>query len=160
MNPIGNIIGDICKILFPITEQIYYGNPNSSISICVLSSISLLKEIANSKLINNIALVGRLFSENKGIDSIIRYVNSNSNIRTIIICGKEVKGHKSGSSLVNLYENGIDINGRIIQSTSPEPHLTVTNEEVKKFQKKVRIINKIGITDFKKIVECVNAIEN
>ncbi len=160
MNLLGNIFGEVCKTLFPIPEEIYFGNSKSSVSICVLSSISLLKEIANSELMNNISLVGRLFSENKGIDSIIRYVNSNPNVQTIIICGKEVWGHKSGYSLLALYKNGIDNNGKIINSTSPDPYLTVTQKEVKKFQSKVTIINKIGITNFEKISKLVHTIQN
>ena len=160
MNLLGNIFGEVCKTIFPIPEEIYFGNSKSSVSICVLSSISLLKEIANSELMNNISLVGRLFSENKGIDSIIRYVNSNPNVQTIIICGKEVWGHKSGYSLLALYKNGIDNNGKIINSTSPDPYLTVTQKEVKKFQSKVTIINKIGITNFEKISELVHTIQN
>ena len=160
MNLIGNIFGEVCRTLFPIPEEIYFGNSKSSVSICVLSSIPLLKEIANSELMNNISLVGRLFSENKGIDSIIRYVNSNPNVQTIIICGKEVWGHKSGYSLLALYKNGIDNNGKIINSTSPDPYLTVTQKEVKKFQSKVTIINKIGITNFEKICKLVHTIQN
>jgi len=160
MNILGNIFGEVCKTIFPIPEETYFGNPKSSISICILSSISLLKEIANSELMNSISLVGRLFSENKGIDSIIRYVNSNPKIDTIIICGKEVWGHKSGSSLLALYKNGIDANGRIINSTSPDPYLSVTLQEVKKFQCRVRIINKIGIINFEKISKLVHTIKN
>jgi len=160
MNVIGNILGEVCKSIFPIPEEIYYGNSKSSISICVLSSITLLKKIENSELMNDISLVGRLFSENKGIDSIVHYVNSNPNVETIIICGKEVWGHKSGSALLSLYKNGIDANGKIINSSSPDPYLTVTQKEVKKFQSQVRIINKIGITNFEKISNLVHTIQN
>lgn len=160
MNVIGNILGEVCKSLFPIAEEIYYGNSKSSVSLCVLSSITLLKKIANSELMNNISLVGRLFSENKGIDSIVSYVNSNPNVKTIIICGKEVWGHKSGSALLALYKNGIDINGKIINSSSPDPYLTVTQKEVKIFQDQVKIINKIGITNFEKISNLVHKILN
>ena len=160
MNVIGYILGEVCKSLFPIPEEIYYGNSKSSISICVLSSITLLKKIENSELMNDISLVGRLFSENKGIDSIVRYVNSNPNVETIIICGKEVWGHKSGYALLSLYKNGIDANGKIINSSSPDPYLTVTQKEVEKFQSQVRIINKIGITNFEKISNLVHTIQN
>lgn len=160
MNLLGNIFGEVCKTLFPIPEETYFGNPKSSISVCTLSSISLLKEIANSELMNDISLVGRLFSENKGIDSIIRYSNSKPNLETIIICGKEGWGHKPGSSLLTLYKNGIDANGRMINSQSPDPYLTVTQDEVKKFQNKIKIINKIGITDFEEISKLIHAIKN
>ena len=160
MNIIGDILGEVCKTIFPITEEVYLGNPKSSISICTLSSISLMKNIANSDLMKEINLVGRLLSENKGIDSIIRYVNSNQTITTLILCGKEVFGHKSGRSLLDLYKNGINNDGRIINSPSPNPTLTVTLNEVKNFRNKVRIINKIGVTNLKEITELVKSIQN
>jgi tetrahydromethanopterin S-methyltransferase subunit A len=68
-----NCIGEICKRLLPIKHERYVGN-GSKIAICTLSSIGLLKEISNdTKLMNELAIVGRLLSENKGIDEIINY---------------------------------------------------------------------------------------
>jgi len=70
---IENCIGQICKYLIPIKHEYYLGN-GSRIAICTLSSIKLLIEISNdTKLMNKVALVGRLLSENKGIDKIINY---------------------------------------------------------------------------------------
>ncbi|MBA4460371.1 MAG: tetrahydromethanopterin S-methyltransferase subunit A, partial [Nitrosopumilaceae archaeon] len=99
MNDLGNWIGEICAVLLPINEKSYNGNSNSSIAVCTLSSIDLLRKISNSDLMSEISIVGRLLSENKGIDEIIRYINQNQNIKKIIICGKEVWGHKAGHSL-------------------------------------------------------------
>ena len=157
MNIIGNIFGEVCKSLFPIPEELYFGNQQSSIAICTLSDIDLLKKISKSNLMKNISLVGRLLSENKGIDSIIHYVNSNENIKTIIICGEDVFGHNSGDSLLALHQNGIDQNGKIINSSSPDPVLTSSNTEVIKFQNQVKIINKIGISDIKEILKIVES---
>jgi len=157
MNIIGYIFGEVCKTLFPIPEELYFGNSNSSIAICTLSDIHLLKKISNSNLMKNIAIVGRLLSENKGIDSIIRYVNSNYHVKTIIICGEDVFGHQPGHSLLALYKNGIDINGRIINSSSPDPVLTVSQMEVKKFQNQVKIVNKIGTSNLKEISKLVKS---
>ncbi len=157
INIIGNIFGEVCKIIFPIPEELYFGNPNSSIAICTLSDIHLLKKISNSNLMKNIALVGRLLSENKGIDSIIRYVNSNHNLKTIIVCGEDVFGHQSGDSLLALHKNGIDLNGKIINSSSPDPVLTVSQMEVIKFQNQVKIINKIGTSNLKEISKLVKS---
>lgn len=160
MNILGNIFGEVCKTLFPIPEEVYLGNPNSSISICTLSNIHLLKEIANSELMNNIVLVGRLFSENKGIDSLIRYVNSKSSLKTIILCGNEVLGHKPGHSLTALYKYGIDNTGRIINSTSSDPVLCVSPDEVKKFQNNIKLIDKIGLTNLNQIKNLVLSIKD
>ena len=151
MNKLGTTIGKICEALLPIPEEFYIGNYNSSICICTLSSIKLLKEIKNSKIIDNVAIVGRLFTENKGIDSIIKYVNQNKKIKTIIVCGKDVWGHKSGHSLFELHKNGIDNNNRIINSTSPDPFLTVSKFEIKYFQKQITLVNLINETDIELI---------
>jgi len=151
LNKLGTTIGKICEALLPIPEEFYIGNYNSSICICTLSSIKLLKEIKNSKIIDNIAVVGRLFTENKGIDSIIKYVNQNKKIKTIIVCGKDVWGHKSGHSLFELHKNGIDNNNRIINSTSPDPFLTVSKFEIKYFQKQITLVNLINETDIELI---------
>ena len=151
MNKLGTTIGKICEALLPIPEEFYIGNYNSSICICTLSSIKLLKEIKNSKIIDNVAIVGRLFTENKGIDSIIKYVNQNKKIKTIIVCGKDVWGHKSGHSLFELHKNGIDNNNRIINSTSPDPFLTVLESEIKYFQKQITLVNLINETNIELI---------
>lgn len=151
MNKLGTTIGKICEALLPIPEEFYIGNYNSSICICTLSSIKLLKEIKNSKIIDNIAVVGRLFTENKGIDSIIKYVNQNKKIKIIIVCGKDVWGHKSGHSLFELHKNGIDNNNRIINSTSPDPFLTVSKFEIKYFQKQITLVNLINETNIELI---------
>ena len=89
-------------------------------------------------------MAGRLLSENKGIESLVRNVISNGKIRTIILCGNDAVGHKAGHSLLLLHQNGIDAFGRIIGSSSPNPILSLTNSEVSQFQNSTRIVNKIG----------------
>ena len=160
MNSLGYVFGEICKILLPIPEETFFGNQNSSIAICTLSSINLLKEISTSDILSNVAIIGRLFSENKGIDSIVRFVDSNKNIKTIILCGKEVWGHRAGSSLIALYENGIDNTGRIINSTSPDPTLKVSIEQISKFRNQIKIVNKIGETRSIKIKELIDKMKS
>ena len=152
MNKLSDTIGKLCEVLLPIPEEFYIGNTNSSICVCTLSSIQLLKELKNSIIIENVAIAGRLFTENKGIDSIIKYVNQNKKIKTIVVCGKEVWGHKSGHSLFQLHKFGVDKNNRIVNSTSPEPILTVSNSEIKYFQKKITLVNLINETNLQLII--------
>ena len=157
MKLIENIAGEICKIILPINEEMFFGNPRSSLAICTLSSMNLLKEITNSNLLSKVALVGRLFSENKGMDSLVRYVVSNKNLETILLCGKDTPGHRPGHSLLNLYKNGVDSQGRIIGSSSPDPILNITKSEVLKFQNQVKLVDKIGETNISQIKLSINA---
>ena len=151
MNSLVNIAGDICKLVLPIREEIFLGDNESSIAICTLSSIDLLKEIARSDLMEKIAISGRLLSENKGIDVLIRYIIKNQNIHTLIVCGKEIIGHKTGHSLLSLHKYGMDGNNRIVNSYSPNPFLTISELDVEKFQKQITIVNLIGETRLERI---------
>ena len=148
MNPLGEAIGELCKIILPIDEEYYYGDNGSSVAVCTLSSLDLLKKFANSPLMEEISIVGRLLSENKGIDSIVDYLSTNLNVSTLIVCGKEVWGHKAGHSLFQLYHNGVDKNNRIINSQSPDPYLTVSRTKISFFQENVTLVNLINETDF------------
>ena len=158
MNALGEAIGELCKIILPIPEEYYPGNPNSSLAVCTLSSIDLLKEFANSKILSDISIVGRLLSENKGIDSIIKHVNHNQNITTILICGKEVWGHKPGHSLFELHKNGIDQNNKIINSSSPDPYLTASKSEIQYFQNNITLVDLINETNFQVILSAIKNI--
>jgi len=153
VNALSETIGELCKIILPIPEESYRGDRNSSIAICTLSSIDLLKKLANSEILNHLSIAGRLLSENKGIDSIIKHVNKNQKITTIIVCGKEVWGHKAGHSLFQLYKNGVDKNNRIINSTSPDPYLTVSKSQIQYFQNKITLVNLINETDLETILD-------
>ena len=158
MNVLGEAIGELCKVILPIPEAYYLGNPDSSIAVCTLSSINLLKKFTNSEILNQISIVGRLLSENKGIDSIIEYVCKNQKITTIIVCGKDVWGHKSGHSLFQLHKNGIDKNKRIINSISPDPFLTVSKSKIEYFQNNITLVNLINETDYEMILNKIRVL--
>lgn len=158
MNLIEEIAGEICRIVLPIGEEVFFGDPKSNVAVCTLSSINLLREISNSDIIGRVAIAGRLLSENKGIDSLVQSVTSNKRIDTIILCGKDVIGHKSGDALLCLYRNGMDANHRIIGSSSPHPVLAITKKQVSEFQGQVKIVNKIGETRIPKLGEIIGSL--
>ena len=155
MNSLENLLGEICKVVLPIPEETFKGNSNSHIAICTLSSMDLLKKFRNPEILKNVSMVGRLLSENKGIDAILQYLNQNNKIKTLIVCGKDVWGHKAGHSLIKLYENGVDTNGRIIDSSSPDPFLNVPKTQIEYFRKEVNLINMINETNFEKIKKLI-----
>ncbi len=155
MNSIADVIGKLCKVILPIPEESYIGNTDSSVAICTLSSLDLLEQISNSELMKHVSIAGKLLSENKGIDSIIKYIYLNKKIKTIIVCGKEVWGHKAGHSLFELHKNGIDNYGRIINSTSPYPLLTVTKLEINNFQNQINLVNLINEINLNRIKQFI-----
>lgn len=151
----GELAGEVCKKIFPIPEEKFAGNHTSSVAICTLSSIDLLKEISQSGVMEKIAIAGRLLSENRGIDELVRFVNQHPGLDTIIVCGKEVIGHRTGHALFCLHKFGTDQNNRIINSTSPDPVLSVSKKEITQFQNQVKLIDKIGETRLPNIIPLI-----
>jgi tetrahydromethanopterin S-methyltransferase subunit A len=137
--------------LLPIKHDIFYGNENSSIALCTLSSIDLLEQISKSDLMSKVAIAARLFSENRGIETLIRYVLEHRKIKYIVLCGKDTKGHLPGQALLALQKNGIDAKGRIIDAWGKDPILDVTEHDIDEFRKHVVPIDLIGTTDIDKI---------
>ena len=143
-----NAIGKICEALIPIKHEYYIGK-GKSIAICTLSSIDLLEEISNSvDIMNRILIVGRLLSENEGIDTIINFVLDHRGLHHIIICGKEVKGHQAGQALISLYKNGMNNDGRIIGAKGPYPLLRSSQRDIEEFRKQI-----IRFSDLREIVD-------
>ena len=153
-----NCIGEICKYLLPIKHKHFVGK-GSRIAICTLSSIRLLTEISNdTKLMNNLAIVGRLLSENKGIEDIINYCIVHKELEHLIICGKDSRGHRAGDSLIALSKNGMTKEGIIIESKSPRPQLRSSYQEVEIFRDRITVHNLIEETDLNRIRSCVDEI--
>ena len=159
MNLIEEIAGEVCKFLLPIEEKVYRGNSNSEIAVCTLSSMGLLEDLAGSSLMSKVRIAGRLLSENRGIETLVRSILADGRIHMLLLCGREVQGHRTGHSLLCLHQNGIDAKGRILGSTSPDPVLGLTYGEVSKFQEGVKIIDRIGITEISGIASEIESIQ-
>lgn len=155
---IENYLGELCKYLIPIKHEYYLGR-GSTIAICTLSSIKLLSEISNdTKFMDNIAIVGRLLSENKGIDKIIQYCITNRNLMHLVVCGKDVSGHMAGDSIIALFNYGITSEGKIIAAKSPHPYLVSSYEDVQTFRNRSTIHNLIGETNFSRVKSYIERI--
>jgi tetrahydromethanopterin S-methyltransferase subunit A len=137
------------KDYYPWGGEFVICNPNGCIAVVILNL-----EYTPSK---KVVIYGFLKTENIGIEKIVANVISNPYIRYLIVCGDDIRGHRSGSSLIALHKNGIDEKNRIIEAPGAIPYIeNLNNEAIERFQKQVEIVNLIGITD-KKIID--NAIE-
>jgi tetrahydromethanopterin S-methyltransferase subunit A len=154
MKRLDNAAGRLCKALLPIKHEYYLG-AGKPVAICTLSSIDLLQTISKSDLINRILIAGRLLSENKGIDAIIAFTMKHPNLKRIIVCGKEVRGHRAGQALLALASNGMDSSGRIIGAVGPNPIVTLPQQDVDIFRHQVEINDMIGTLDIGKIAQAL-----
>jgi tetrahydromethanopterin S-methyltransferase subunit A len=142
--------GSLCRALLPIKHEYYLGR-GTAVAICTLSSIDLLKKISRSDMMSEIVIAGRLLSENKGIDAMINFTLNHPDLRRIVVCGKEVKGHRAGQALLALARNGMDLSRRIIGAAGPYPILKSPAYAVDAYRGQVQILDMIGIVNIDKI---------
>jgi tetrahydromethanopterin S-methyltransferase subunit A len=89
-----------------------------------------------------------LKTENIGIEKIIANVISNPHIRYLLICGDDIRGHCSGSSLLALHKNGIDEHHRIIDAPGAIPYIeNLDDAALERFQAQLEIVNFLGVKD-------------
>ncbi|MGC1928264.1 MAG: hypothetical protein WA667_04770 [Candidatus Nitrosopolaris sp.] len=130
----------------------YYVGQGKRIAICTLSNMYLLQSISRTDdIMNRILIVGRLLSENRGIDTLVRFTLKHPELRYMIVRGKEVKGHQSGQALLSLHRNGTDKNGRIVGAAGPYPFLTYSHTDIESFRKQIIIYDLIGCEDLKTV---------
>ena len=129
----------------PVRGDYQVGSPDAGVAVVTLASPLFLQ---------GAALFGQCKTENLGIEKIVANVISNCNIRFLILCGVESKGHLPGNTILALHKNGIDEQGRIIGSHGAIPFIqNLPPGAIRRFQQQVELIDCIGLEDIVQIEE-------
>lgn len=132
------------------------GNPDSLVAISTLGSDELPEIIDNRLGKEKFAIAGKTHTENIGIEKIIKNTISNPNIRFIILCGRDTRGHMAGQSLLSLFSEGVNQEKRITGSRGQRPILkNLELSEIQHFRSQVEIIDFIGSENIARIKENV-----
>ena len=123
------------------------------VAVSTLASVGLAEALANQSP-KGLCIVGKTETENIGVDKVIKNTTTNPMIHTMLLTGKEPKGHFTGGTLLALWENGVDEDMRIIGSPGKKPVLkNVTGDEVEIFREQVQIVDMIGCEDAYAIIK-------
>ena len=105
---------------------------------------------------SEVAIYGSLKTENIGIEKIVANTISNPHIRYLVVCGQEIRGHRSGASLLALHQNGIDANHRIIDAPGAIPYIENLNQEaIARFRSQLEIIDLVGETEGRRVTTVI-----
>ncbi|MFZ3077580.1 MAG: tetrahydromethanopterin S-methyltransferase subunit A [Candidatus Aenigmatarchaeota archaeon] len=126
------------------------GDAKSCVAVCTLKEVDMILPVAKT------AICGRCLTENVGIERIIKNLISNPNIRFLILCGTEPKGHFVGQAFKCIRDNGVK-DGNIVGAAGAMPYLKNTSqEEISRFNKQIELIDLIEIIDVKKIEDVID----
>jgi tetrahydromethanopterin S-methyltransferase subunit A len=134
-------------MMYPWRGEFTLGSQDSQVAIDTLASrMDFPPEL--------VAIWGQHKTENLGIEKIVANIVSNPNIRYLVICGEEVRGHRSGQSLMSLHANGIDSNGRIIGANGAVPYIeNIGPEAIARFREQVELIDMIGVASVSAVIK-------
>jgi len=136
------------------------GNPKSLVAVCTLWT---KKELVAEKLdLNEIAVIGNLYSPKKGISFLVRNILANPRIRYLVVCGLDNSG--SGQTLVDLTKKGFkkSENGAYWQADSDvENRIDVEIEEnaLKAFCRGIKVIDWRGKNDYEKLKKIIGKLD-
>ena len=135
-------------------------DPAAPVAIATLGSVKLAEELGGLAL-RGASIVGKVETENVGLEKIVRNVISNPAIRFLLMVGDEPPKHLTGESLKCLFRNGIDsVTRKIIGSPGMRPVLpSVTDAELARFAAQVELVDMIGCKDAETIREKVDELQ-
>jgi len=123
---------------WPIAKGDFHsGDANSPVAVVTMGSHLDEQGICDG----GAALCGSCKTENLGLEKVIANIISNPNIRFVLLCGTEVKGHLSGQTLVALHKGGVK-EGRVVGAEGAIPFIENLNDAaIKRFQEQVEFVN-------------------
>lgn len=115
------------------------GDKKNCVAVCTLSDLDIVVPM------EKVAIAGKCVTENIGIEKIIKNIITNPNIRFLVLCGTEPKGHDVGQAFLSLVQNGLTDGRRIAGATGAMPFLrNVSDSEIEHFKQQITLIDLIG----------------
>jgi tetrahydromethanopterin S-methyltransferase subunit A len=141
---------------WPLVKGDYHsGDANSPVAVVTMGSHLDEQGVCDA----GAALCGSCKTENLGLEKVIANVISNPNIRFILFCGTEVKGHLSGQTLGALHKSGVK-EGRVVGAEGAIPFIENLNDAaIKRFQEQTEIVNIMESEDLNAIKAKINELK-
>jgi len=131
------------------------GDANSPVAVMTCGSHLDEKGICDK----GAAICGSCKTENLGLEKVIANIISNPNIRFIMLCGTEVKGHLAGNTMVALHKNGVK-DGRVVGAEGAIPFIeNLTDDAIKRFQEQCELVNIMESEDIGAIAAKINELQ-
>jgi tetrahydromethanopterin S-methyltransferase subunit A len=130
-----------------IPGKYFVHDVNAPVAVTTLGSVDLAQAVSKQAP-SGLCIVGKVETENIGIEKIIKNILGNKAIQYLVCAGNEPPKHLTGATFLSLFENGIDENRNIIGSPGMRPNLPNTStEEINEFRSRIKAIDMIGETD-------------
>ena len=137
-------------VVYPWGGDFVLGNPESCVAVVTLAEGFELPK-------DKVAIYGNMKTENLGIEKVVANVIANPKIRFLIIAGEDIRGHRSGGTLLALHRNGIDDNNRVVGAPGAVPYIeNLDRDALARFQEQIEMVDMIGNNATNDVVSMIN----
>ena len=138
-----------------VKGDFHSGDANSPVAVVTMGSHLDEQGVCDA----GAALCGSCKTENLGLEKVIANVIANPNIRFMLFCGTEVKGHLSGQTFAALHKGGVK-DGRVVGAEGAIPFIENLNDAaIKRFQEQTEIVNIMETEDIGAIKAKINELK-
>jgi tetrahydromethanopterin S-methyltransferase subunit A len=140
----------------PVAVVILMNDTYSSLPPALHKTPPAFERLVRAAIESGAALAGTLQTENIGLEKVICNVVGNPNIRYLVLCGREVDGHQTGTAVRALLANGVDERRTIIGSQALTPYLfNVPLEAIARFRQQVTLVDLVGEMEPEVVIQAV-----
>ena len=141
---------------WPIVQGDFHaGDANSPVAVITCGSHLDEKGICDQ----GAAICGSCKTENLGLEKVIANIISNPNIRFLLLCGTEVKGHLAGQTMAALHKGGVK-DGRVVGAEGAIPFIeNIADDAIKRFQEQCELVNIMESEDLGTIGAKINELK-
>jgi tetrahydromethanopterin S-methyltransferase subunit A len=141
---------------WPIVQGDFHsGDANSPVAVMTCGSHLDEKGICDK----GAAICGSCKTENLGLEKVIANIISNPNIRFLLLCGTEVKGHLAGQTMAALHKGGVK-DGRVVGAEGAIPFIeNLADDAIKRFQEQCELVNIMESEDLGAIGAKINELK-
>ena len=141
---------------WPIVQGDFHaGDANSPVAVMTCGSHLDEKGICDK----GAAICGSCKTENLGLEKVIANIISNPNIRFLLLCGTEVKGHLAGQTMAALHKGGVK-DGRVVGAEGAIPFIeNLADDPIRRFQEQCELVNIMESEDLGTIGAKINELK-
>lgn len=140
----------------PVPGAYVVGDPAGTVAVCTLTSNDLMDACAG---IPGVAIAGRIYTVNLGIEKIIRNVTANPAIRFLVLCGRESPVFQPAQGLRALFDEGVSAERRIVGALGHLPVLDhVPAAQIEAFRRQVELVDRTGLSELASLRQEVDAL--
>jgi len=141
---------------WPIVQGDFHaGDANSPVAVMTCGSHLDEKGICDK----GAAICGSCKTENLGLEKVIANIISSPNIRFLLLCGTEVKGHLAGQTMAALHKGGVK-DGRVVGAEGAIPFIeNLADDAIKRFQEQCELVNIMESEDLGTIAAKINELK-